>query len=264
MMTQRTALLAFVAALLAAAATAPAAGASCVARSAPAAATVVELYTSEGCSSCPPADRWLGTLGGRADVVALGFHVDYWDGLGWKDRFASPAFTRRQSDSQRTSGARFSYTPQVIVDGRDWREWPSLPAASSRHVAPVALTFSLDGDGALRLQVDPVPPAGSGSGAAGALPARLAAEIAVVDDRLQSRVQAGENRGETLRHDDVVRAVVALPAWTGALPHAQRVVPAERTAVPALEAGASRHWTAVVRDADTGRPVQAVELRCGS
>jgi hypothetical protein len=251
---------ALVLATLVAAGSAQAGGPACVAQSAATAATVVELYTSEGCSSCPPADRWLGTLGARTGVVALGFHVDYWDGLGWKDRFASPAFTRRQADSQRISGARFSYTPQVIVDGQDWHAWPSLPTAS--HRSPVALTLARDGADGLRLQVEPAAP--EGARAIAAPPARLSAEIAVVDDRLQSRVQAGENRGETLRHDDVVRAVVALPAWAGAQPHAERVVPAERVAVPALEAGASRHWTAVVRDADTGRPVQAVELRCGS
>ena len=74
---------------------------------------MVELYTSEGCSSCPPADRWLSALKDGPPVVALAFHVDYWDRLGWKDRNASPAYTRRQAAQQRFNGARFSYTPQV-------------------------------------------------------------------------------------------------------------------------------------------------------
>ena len=84
---------------------------------------MVELYTSEGCNSCPPADRWLSTLKADPAVVALAFHVDYWDRLGWKDRFASAAFTARQAAQQATNGARFSYTPQVVVDGRDRNDW---------------------------------------------------------------------------------------------------------------------------------------------
>ncbi len=85
--------------------------------------TLVELYTSEGCSSCPPADRWLSQLKGQDDVVALAFHVDYWDRLGWKDRFASAEHTQRQAQQQRSNGARFSYTPQVVVNGRDRPSW---------------------------------------------------------------------------------------------------------------------------------------------
>src|SRR5262245_52465745 len=89
---------------------------------------VVELYTSEGCNSCPPADRWLSTLKDKPGVLAAAFHVDYWDSLGWKDRFASPRYSERQAQLQATSGVRFSYTPQVLVNGADWRRWPALPA----------------------------------------------------------------------------------------------------------------------------------------
>ena len=96
---------------------------ACEVRSGPVAPVVVELYTSEGCDSCPPADRWLSGLKGREGVVALAFHVDYWDRLGWADRFASPAHTQRQQQRQRLSGARFIYTPQVIANGMDWRRW---------------------------------------------------------------------------------------------------------------------------------------------
>ena len=87
---------------------------------------VVELYTSEGCNSCPPADRWLSKLKADPGVVALAFHVDYWDRLGWKDRFASAAFTARQAEQQASNGARFSYTPQVVVDGQDRKDWPGI------------------------------------------------------------------------------------------------------------------------------------------
>ena len=104
-------------------------GPGCQAVSGPKRLQLVELYTSEGCSSCPPADRWLSTLKGRPDVLAAAFHVAYWDHLGWRDRFASAAFTARQSQLQRSSGARHVYTPQVLVNGRDWRRWPELPGA---------------------------------------------------------------------------------------------------------------------------------------
>jgi hypothetical protein len=108
-------------------AAAPVFGAACDAKSGPQAVPLVELYTSEGCSSCPPADRWLSSTFGKgagpAAGIALAFHVDYWDRLGWTDRFASPAYTERQYDGMRANRARFVYTPQVLVQGRDFPEW---------------------------------------------------------------------------------------------------------------------------------------------
>ena len=105
---------------------------SCTAASTRVVAPVIELYTSEGCNSCPPADRWLSKLKADPTVVALAFHVDYWDRLGWKDRFASAAFTARQARQQASNGARFSYTPQVVVDGRDRTDWSraTVPGAA--------------------------------------------------------------------------------------------------------------------------------------
>ena len=105
----------------AAAAATPAGSVECSARSGAATPRVVELYTSEGCDSCPPADRWLSGLRGRDDVIALAFHVDYWDRLGWVDRFGSPAHTERQQRLSRAMGSRFVYTPQVLLDGDDVR-----------------------------------------------------------------------------------------------------------------------------------------------
>ena len=111
---------------------------TCSARSAATVAPVVELYTSEGCNSCPPADRWLSKLKADPNAVALAFHVDYWDRLGWKDRFASAAFTARQAEQQASNGARFSYTPQVVVDGRDRKDWPGIAMPlGNRPAAPV-------------------------------------------------------------------------------------------------------------------------------
>ncbi len=80
---------------------------------------VVELFTSQGCSSCPPADAILGDLAGRDDVIALALHVDYWDYIGWKDTFADPSYTKRQRAYARVAGARNIYTPQMVVGGMD-------------------------------------------------------------------------------------------------------------------------------------------------
>lgn len=206
------------------------------------AATVVELYTSEGCNSCPPADRWLSTLKDRPGVVALAFHVDYWDRLGWADRFANPAFTQRQFALQKTWGSRFAYTPQVVADGRDWRRWPGdLPAA---RPATVALELARTGPGRVEARVRPL---------AGA-PSTLAAYWALVEDGHESAVRAGENAGATLRHDHVVSRQVAVPAWRAELGERRLAL----DAAPAKQ----RRVVLVVNDAETQRPVQALALGC--
>ena len=203
---------------------------------------VVELYTSEGCNSCPPADRWLSGLKGRSDVVALAFHVDYWDRLGWVDRFADAAYTRRQVEQQRLSGGGFVYTPQVLVDGRDWRRWPTLPAVSRASV--VELQLARDGD-RVRAQVMPLPGA----------PARLSGYWVATEDAHVSQVKAGENAGVSLRHDAVVRSYQPVSAFSGAreLSFASPTVG---------EGQRPRRVTLVVTDA-RGVPLQAVALSCG-
>ena len=236
-----------IAAAVAAAAPAQAAPSACTARSGPTVPTVVELYTSQGCSSCPPAERWLSGLKAREGVVTLAFHVDYWDYIGWKDRYAQPQFTQRQNGSQRTSGARFAYTPQVILDSRDAPAWNTLPAAAlqPRRPATVALALAREGDG-LALTVTP------GADA----PAALSGYVAVVDDGLSTPVGAGENRGATLQQDAVVREL--LP-WNlaGRQPATLHFAP---RAAP--EGGAARHWVAVATDGPFGKPVQALTLAC--
>ncbi|MGH8632371.1 MAG: DUF1223 domain-containing protein, partial [Burkholderiales bacterium] len=116
-------------------ATAAQAAPTCEATSASRRVALLELYTSEGCSSCPPADRFMRSLEARGfdsgKVVALAFHVDYWDSLGWRDRFAQPGFSLRQRSAADRAGARFVYTPQFLLDGRDLaRGWLSADFAS--------------------------------------------------------------------------------------------------------------------------------------
>lgn len=219
-----------------------AAAASCQARSGPTAPTVVELYTSEGCSSCPPADRWLSTLKGRSDVLPLAFHVTYWDRLGWPDRFATPEGTTRQHELAAAAGRAQVYTPQVLADGRDWRIWPKLPAPQA---SAVALTLQREGD-LVTAEVT----------ATSATAARLAGYWAVLEDQHQSAVRAGENAGETLRHDHVVRLYKPVAAW-GASQGARSQLSVSRGV-----AEHPRRVVFVVTDAATQRPLQALALAC--
>ena len=227
---------------------------TCSARSAAGVTPLVELYTSEGCNSCPPADRWLSSLKADAGVVALAFHVDYWDRLGWKDRFASPAYTQRQSQQHASSGARFSYTPQVLLDGADRPDWPRvstpLAARTDRANAQVDLQLMRDGK---HFSATVTPRGGA--------PARLAAYWAVTEQGHVSAVKAGENDGVTLHHDHVVREYLPVAAWaTGPTKSDSRTL----TFDPAIPADAAhpRDVNLVVVNADTGRPVQALKLGC--
>jgi len=224
---------------------------TCSAHSGPGITLVVELYTSEGCSSCPPADQWLSRLKADPGVVALAFHVDYWDRLGWKDRFASAAYTQRQAQSQRSSGARFSYTPQVIVDGADRPEWSRIAAplsARGRPASNVEVSLARDGNHF----------AASVAAAAGA-PARLAAYWAVTEQGHVSAVKAGENDGATLKHDYVVREYRSVAAW-GAAPDTPAVLAFDMAAD--ADPAHARTVNLVIVNADNGRPVQALRLGC--
>ena len=102
--------------------TAMASTAACEIKSGERLTPVLELYTSEGCSSCPPADQWLSTWKGKP-VVAQAFHVAYWDYIGWKDPFANPAFTSRQREVAEANSLSGIYTPQLVRNGRDWSNW---------------------------------------------------------------------------------------------------------------------------------------------
>lgn len=230
---------------LAAAALPPATAAadSCSARSAAAPPTIVELYTSEGCSSCPPADRWLSTLKGRGDVLALAFHVTYWDYIGWTDRFGSAEGTDRQRQLARRDGSNQVYTPQVRADGRDWRRWPELPRPAAGTLP--ALQLQREGD-TVTLEVAAL------AGHSG----KLSGYWAVLEDNHVSRVSRGENAGETLRHDHVVRLYKPVAAWPAA--QGQRSTLAVSKGVPANP----RRVAFIVTDPATERPIHAVTLGC--
>lgn len=168
-------------------------------RSGPARTHLLELYTSEGCSSCPPAERWLSTLRQSPrlwkDVVPLAFHVDYWDGLGWKDDLASPASTARQRRYAAAWDRGTVYTPGFVLDGREWqeRDWTSIPAPDA-NAGTLAATVRDDGQVLVAFQA-----AGTDAGA-------WEAHAALLGFGLKSEVRGGENRGRTLVHDFAVLA----------------------------------------------------------
>jgi hypothetical protein len=197
----------------------------------------------------------LSRLRGQPGVVALAFHVDYWDRLGWKDRFASPAYTQRQAQQQAVNGARFSYTPQVVLDGVDQPRWGGVSpemltrGPPSRPASPVDITLTRDGT-----QVSAVvqPKAGA--------PQRLAAYWALTEDGHRSAVKAGENEGVTLLHDFVVRRYLEVAPWSSNLDATTRL---RFDDVPTGSApGHPQSVNLVVLDAATRRPVQAVRLGC--
>lgn len=173
---------------------------------------VVELFTSQGCSSCPRADSFLGELAQRGDVVALGFHVDYWDYLGWSDTLASPGNTRRQSDYAAALGLRSVYTPQMVINGRVHVK------GSSRAEVEAALA-DLDGAGkgmaidvGIRRGPDSIivetGAATHGRGKANVL-------LVFFEPRTPVVIGRGENAGKTIVYWNAVAAVQAAGLWHG-------------------------------------------------
>lgn len=180
--------------------------ATCAAESAEHRVAVLELYTSEGCNSCPPADRWLNGLQDRGfdarRVIPLAFHVDYWDYIGWPDRFAHPAYSERQRSIADRNNASFVYTPQFMFDGRDIRNpWAAgrlseqlQPINSQRARLKLHLKHSTEAK-AVRVSLVITNNAAQSANV----------YVALFENGLHSEVKAGENAGKKLYHEFVVR-----------------------------------------------------------
>jgi hypothetical protein len=174
---------------------------------------VVELYTSQGCSSCPPADEFLSALVSNPGVIALALHVDYWDYIGWKDVFGQPQFTDRQKSYARAIGGRTIYTPQVIVGGLD-RVEGSQPEEVARLIAkhmdlssPVTLQLERAGNRVtIRATAEP--------------PLTSAARVQLVRYRPKQTVtiERGENAGRTVTYHNIVTDWQVLETWPGRAP----------------------------------------------
>jgi hypothetical protein len=206
---------------------------------------LVELFTSEGCSSCPPADALLAELATRPDVLALSFHVDYWDRLGWKDPFSSHQATERQSRYATLLDLATVYTPQIVVDGK-WQtvgsdradvERALDKARLSRQDIPVTLTLD---HGQARVSL--------GRGDNGVAVAVL---LIGFDRRHVTAVKRGENSGRTLAHVDVVRGVEEVTHFGGSAGEIKAPVPWQCDRVAAVvQAADGRVLGVAVTDAE--------------
>ncbi len=204
---------------------------------------LLELYTSEGCNSCPPADTWLSALRHSPElwrtVVPVAFHVTYWDYLGWADRFGAAAFDARHRQVARVAGSQV-YTPGVFLDGREWRRWwnDSLDSNDTDLPDPGVLRAEVTGDEVAVTFVTQLPLRSP------------TASLALLKSGRQSHVTRGENRGRTLQHDFIaspVRTIVLsrdANRWRGTL----RVAAQQQAAADAIALWVTDH---------NGLPVQA-------
>lgn len=217
---------------------------TCVAQSAATLTPVIELYTSESCSSCPPADQWLSTLKtaqAKGQVVAQSFHVNYWDYIGWKDPYAAPVHTTRQRALSKANRQGGIYTPQFVRNGQTVRDYAKVGNDTTPALAHIALAQTAKDS--FEAAIAPKDDKTSWS-----------AYYTVTEHNHTSHVTAGENKGETLAHDFVVRQYVPLGNYTGA----------QKLKINAL-AGSDknpRQINLVVTDSKTAKPLQALSASC--
>jgi hypothetical protein len=224
--------------------------AACSARSGSSVTPVVELYTSEGCSSCPPADKWASALKNSRSVVQS-FHVGYWDYIGWVDRFAAPAYTNRQREIAAGNRLRSIYTPQVVLNGKDWPGWHgSGTSLGTSKPARLSITLKQVGADQFEASVSPVP-------GMGAPP--WSAYWTITENGHSSNVKSGENAGEFLKHDFVVRQYIQAGDYVAKDDQAHTLALRSIAATP----GHQRQVNLVVFDKKTGDTLQAVSLQCG-
>jgi hypothetical protein len=231
--------------------------AACDARSGQKTAALIELYTSEGCSSCPPADHQLSrlrqALDPAAEAVPLALHVGYWDYIGWKDPYAQAAFGERQNWLVQANQHKTIYTPQFFVGGTEVRSWRgglreqvrrlnALPAAAAIH-----LRASIAANGALALDAEAI---------AGAEAGPAALYLALAESGLASNVTRGENRGATLAHDHVVRAWIGPVRLSAGVARVQRQI-----ALPAAWNRARLEVVIFVQDERSGGVVQVLSAQ---
>ncbi len=207
---------------------------SCTVNSPEHTVALLELYTSEGCSSCPPADRWLSQLGQRGldanQVVPLSLHVDYWNYIGWRDPYSSAQYTNRQKKIAWRNRLRTIYTPQMVLQGEDFRSWRRVDFSrllqrvnAEKAVADINVSIASSRPRVFDVTVN-------ASVRDSQLHAGSRLMLAVFENNLSSEVTAGENDGRLLRHDYVVRKLLPAVqlASDGKVSHShQLVLPAE-------------------------------------
>lgn len=172
---------------------------------------VIELFTSQGCSSCPPADRLLAEMARDPSMIALSWHIDYWDYLGWKDTFSQPAFTARQRGYGAARGDEEIYTPQVVINGASQMvgsDRAEINAAISHgRGSELAVPITLDGTGSsVRASIGPAPAGGLRIGTLYLLEVLRSREVAI---------PRGENASHAITYTNVVRTIAPLATWSG-------------------------------------------------
>ncbi len=206
---------------------------------------VIELYTSQGCSSCPPADEWLGTLKkaqAEGKVVAQAFHVNYWDYIGWKDPFAAPVHTTRQRQISAANRLDGIYTPQLVKNGVTTRSYQA--SIQSTEPARAQLQLAQTAPDSYEASVTP---------STNDLQGGWSAYFTVTEHGHVSKVTAGENNGENLKNDFVVRQFVSLGNYSGTQKLKFNTLPASKNH--------PQQVNLVVTDSK-GKPLQAISLGC--
>jgi len=234
----------------------------CSAKSAATTTALVELYTSEGCDSCPPADRWLSSLGAKGyapdRVVPIALHVDYWDYIGWKDPYARQAFSARQRKMAALARAAAVYTPQVLLQGQEFRAWrgpfnaPFEQAVAKINARPAKARIALQLDTRSKEAFDVEAAAELLEGLP---PADLGLYLGAYENKLISEVKAGENRGKSLPHDYVVLQWAGPYEFKGA-----KLVERQRLGLLPKAVPANSGVVAFVQNKANGEVLQALML----
>lgn len=233
--------------------------AACTSSSGEKRVSLLELYTSEGCSSCPPADKWLSQLSENgfetSQVVPLAFHVDYWDYIGWKDPFAKAEFSDRQRRAAQLQGSNTVYTPQFMLNGADFRSWfrgsRLKQQVQKTHQEPAELQIHLNIHDNHQLTVDTTIQQRSAHDTKNHL-----LFIAIYENGLKTAVRAGENKGRQLAHDYVVRE------WHGPFRLDQLGQGHQKTMIIGAKWRSKDAGVATfVQNANTGEILQAASLK---
>ncbi len=207
---------------------------------------VVELFTSQGCSSCPPADRFLEDLASdQKDVLTLSYHVDYWDYFGWKDTLGSPIFTQRQKDYAKSRGDAQIYTPQVVVNGRGHMVGSDRNAVNSAirtsSEMNVHVNARLDNE-ALEVQL---------SDALKAKGQKAGVYLLGVEDEVVVEIKRGENAGSTQTYKNVVHSIMPIGMWSGS-------AEVFRLPLSALKMFDSKNWAVLVQTTSNDMPGEII------
>jgi len=236
--------------------TSSATGLSCSARSGNTTVPLLELYTSEGCSSCPPADEWLSSLGNSGlipdRVVPLAMHVDYWNDLGWEDSYSQKAFTDRQYRLADLNRMRSVFTPQFVLNGRNLSRWHSQADSEIKRInatapqAGISLVLSRDARSlGIVADAESINPA-----------AQTDLYLAIYENNLSHKIGAGENRDLTLHHDFVTRQLIGpVPLKDAGTAHFTRNISLDKS-WKASDMGV----VAFVQNRENGEVLQALSL----